>query len=262
MVISAINEPDDWTGLLAGEVCGSGELSERYGALVAAGSRLVVGQLGQSLDGFIASRTGDARFVTGDADREHLHRLRALVDAVVVGVNTVVADDPLLTVRDVPGVSPVRVVLDPQGRAPATARVFHDESAPTVWVVGEDVRREVAGDAALQFHHVDMVKLPLDAADRQGFSPGTVLAALAERQLGRVLIEGGGVTVSRFLAAGAIDRLWVTTAPVLVGDGIPGLRFAGQDRLADALRAPARRFVLGEDVAIELDISAAISSAQ
>jgi 3,4-dihydroxy 2-butanone 4-phosphate synthase/GTP cyclohydrolase II len=84
-----------------------------------------------------------------------------------------------------------------------------------------------------------------------------VLAALAERGLGRVLVEGGGVTVSRFVAAGALDRLFVTTAPLLVGDGVPGLRFDGHDRLADALRAPARRFALGDDLCVELDLSAA-----
>lgn len=253
MVISAIDSPDDWSTLLAGDVTGSGELVQRYGVLVAAGPRLVLGQLGQSLDGFIASRTGDARFVTGAADREHLHRLRALVDAVVVGVNTVVADNPLLTVRDVPGRCPVRVVLDPSGRAPLSAQVFTDDSSPTLWLVGEGAPQHPPA----QFHDVTMVKLPLDALGGAGFSPHTVIAALADRGLGRVLVEGGGVTVSRFLADSAIDRLWVTTAPVLVGDGIPGLRFDGRDRLADALRAPARRFVLGDDIAVELDISSA-----
>jgi riboflavin-specific deaminase-like protein len=251
VVISAINEPDDWTSLLAGDVSGTGELVERYGVLVAAGEALVLGQLGQSLDGFIASRTGDARFVTGAADREHLHRLRALVDAVVVGVNTVIADDPLLTVRDVTGSCPTRVILDPTGRAPLGARVFRDDSAPTLWVVGEGVP-----PLGLSLHHGDVVTLPLDARSGCGFLPQAVIEVLASRGLGRVLVEGGGVTVSRFLAAGAIDRLWVTTAPVLVGDGIPGLRFDGHDRLADALRAPARRFVLGDDMALELNLAA------
>ena len=82
---------------------------------------LVLAQLGQSLDGFIASRTGHAEFVTGPEDREHLHRLRALVDAVVVGVGTVAADDCRLTVRAVPGPHPTRVVLDPSARAPLTS---------------------------------------------------------------------------------------------------------------------------------------------
>ncbi len=241
MVIAAIDESDDWTRLLAGDSSGAGELFERYAALVAAGPGLVLGQLGQSLDGFIASRTGDARFVTGAADREHLHRLRALVDAVVVGVNTVVADDPWLTVRDVPGASPVRVILDPDARTPSTSRVMVDAGTPTLWIVSDDTP-PISGLAP----HVDVVQLSRSPAG-DGFGPNEVLRVLAQRGLTRVLVEGGGVTVSRFVASGVIDRLWVTTAPLLIGDGVPGLRFAGADRLAHALRAPSRRFMLGDD---------------
>ncbi len=242
---------DGWSALLEGRVPVNGELAERYGPLVDAGPSLVLGQLGQSLDGFIAARTGDACFVTGAADRAHLHRLRALVDAVVVGVGTVLADDCRLTVRAVAGPSPVRVVLDPQGRAPAGAHVLCVPDARTLWVVsdaGSPPERPAA--------HVEVLRLARADSDG-GFPPGAVLAALAERGLGRVLVEGGGITVSRFLAAGTLDRLLVTTAPLLVGDGVPGLRFRGHDRLADALRAPSRRFVLGEDVCTELDLAAA-----
>ena len=79
-----------------------------------------------------------------------------------------------------------------------------------------------------------------------------ILDALAERGLRRVLVEGGGRLVSSFLAAGALDRLFVTCAPVLIGDGVPGLRFSGTDVLADAIRPPSRRLVLGDDVCTEL----------
>ena len=131
-----------WEALLAGRTGPvpppGAELVERYGPLVAHRGPLVLAQLGQSLDGFIASRTGHAEFVTGPEDREHLHRLRALVEAVVVGVGTVVADDCRLTVRAVPGPHPTRVVLDPSARAPLTSAVLTDGAAPTLWVVGED----------------------------------------------------------------------------------------------------------------------------
>jgi 3,4-dihydroxy 2-butanone 4-phosphate synthase/GTP cyclohydrolase II len=222
-------------------------LVDRYGPIVRAGPRLVLGQLGQSLDGFIAARTGDAVFVTGDSDREHLHRLRALVDAVIVGVGTVVADDCQLTVRAVEGRSPVRVVLDHSARAPRGARVLTDGTVPTLWCIASDTPApEPVAD------HVEVVPLP---ATNGRFSPHVILRALSRRGLGRVLVEGGGVTVSAFLEAHALDRLYVTTAPLLIGDGVPGLRFAGTDRLSDALRAPARRFDLGADVCMELDLS-------
>jgi 3,4-dihydroxy 2-butanone 4-phosphate synthase/GTP cyclohydrolase II len=241
---------DGWSELLDGRVPSSGELAERYGPLVRAGRDLVVAQLGQSLDGFIAARTGDAVFVTGDADRTHLHRLRALVDAVVVGVGTVATDDCLLTVRAVKGPNPVRVILDPHARAPRDAQLLTDGAAPTLWIVADD--RPAPRSPA---PHVKVLSLPRSGVDG-GFAPDHVIAVLADRRLSRVLVEGGGVTVSRFLASGVLDRLFVTTAPLLVGDGIPGLRFDGKDRLDDALRVPSRRFALGEDVCVELNLSA------
>lgn len=244
---------DVWSELLAGrapERARAGAeamLLERYGPLVAAGTPLTIGQLGQSLDGFIAARSGDAEFVTGEADREHLHRLRALVDAVVVGGATVGADDPRLTVRAVAGTSPVRVVLDPRASVPAGSLVLTDGAAPTLWVVGPDA---VVPDGLGE--HVEVVRLPLTGTHHD---PAQVLTVLRGRGLGRVLVEGGGRLVSAFLRAGLLDRLLLTTAPLLIGDGVPGIRFDGSDRLADALTAPTRRFLLGDDVCTELDLS-------
>ena len=233
---------DDWAQLLAGRVPVAGELAERYGAIVAAGP-VVVAQMGQSLDGFIATRTGDAEFVTGEADRQHLHRLRALVDAVVVGAGTAAADDPRLTVRAVPGPNPVRVVLDPRGILPAGSAVLTDGEAATLWVVGPEVRvpERLAG-------HVEVVRWPTGGA----MAPDEVVALLAARGLGKVLVEGGGRLVSAWVGAGAVDRLWLTTAPVLIGDGVPGLRVEGTDVMAQALRPTARRWLLGDDVATEM----------
>jgi 3,4-dihydroxy 2-butanone 4-phosphate synthase/GTP cyclohydrolase II len=246
---------DVWRELIAGRLPANttdavgAALVERYAPLLTAGPRLVLAQLGQSLDGFIAARTGDAIFVTGEQDREHLHRLRALVDAVIVGVNTVITDDCRLTVRAVEGPSPVRVLLDPTARAPRTAAMLTDGAAPVLWCVASDV--EAPQPSAPQ---VEVLQLPLISGR---FPPAAVLDALTARGLGRVLVEGGGRTVSEFLAARALDRIFVTTAPLLVGDGVPGLRFDGADRLSDALRAPSRRFTFGEDVCVELDLAAA-----
>ncbi|MFF0905172.1 UNVERIFIED_CONTAM: RibD family protein [Kocuria sp. CPCC 205316] len=237
-----------WEGLLAGRTRPApppgAELVERYGPIVAHRGPLVLAQLGQSLDGFIASRTGHAEFVTGPEDREHLHRLRALVDAVVVGVGTVVADDCLLTVRAVAGPHPTRVVLDPSARAPLASAVLTDGAAPTLWVVGEH-----ADVPAAPGPHVAVLRVPVG---EHGLAPQAVLEALARRGLQRVLVEGGGRTVSGFLAAGTLHRLYLTTAPLLIGDGVPGIRFPGADHLSGALRAPVRRFVLGDDLCTEL----------
>jgi GTP cyclohydrolase II len=238
-------EEGEWGLLLSGGHVAGGLLSERYGDLVHPAGPTVLAQLGQSMDGFIASRTGDAVFVTGEEDREHLHRLRALVDAVVVGAATAAADDSRLTVRAVPGPHPVRVVLDPRGRLPKDATLLHDGAAPTLWVVGPEA---MVGAPA---PHVEVVRWP-----RPGpMEPAEVLALLRGRGLRRVLVEGGGRLVTSFVRAGVVERLYLTTAPVLIGDGVPGLRVDGTDLLADALRPPARRWVLGEDVVTELDLT-------
>ena len=101
---------------------------------------VVVGQIGQSLDGRIATASGQAEFINGPAGLAHLHRLRALVDAVIIGVGTALADDPQLTVRRVAGPHPARVVLDPSGRLPASARVFADDGVRRLLVTADGTR--------------------------------------------------------------------------------------------------------------------------
>lgn len=247
------NLPDVWGELLHNRVPQQAVagpeavLLDRHGPLVEAGPVITIAQLAQSIDGFIASRTGDANYVSGEEDREHLHRLRALVDAVVVGAQTVVADDPQLTTRAVPGPSPVRVIIDPRARIAPNARVLTEGSAKTLWCVAAECR------PATPPPHVDLVSLPV-AAGR--IRPQDLLGILRERRLGRVLVEGGGRTVSEFLSAGVLDRLYLTTAPILVGDGIPGVRFAGSDLVADALTAPVQRFSLGRDLCTVFDFVA------
>src|SRR5215204_1570064 len=97
---------------------------------------MVIGQIGQSLDGRVATESGHSHYINGPAGLAHLHRLRALVDAVVVGVGTAVADDPQLTVRRVEGPNPVRVVIDPRGRLPAAARMLADDNTRRIVIAG------------------------------------------------------------------------------------------------------------------------------
>lgn len=219
-------------------------------------------QLGQSLDGCVATASGDSYFVTGPQSLVHLHRLRALCDAVLVGAGTVAADDPLLTTRHVPGPHPVRVVFDPAARLDGSARVLRDAAVPTLWLC--DSRHAGAAQARLQPGstaeapaEVLAVEGLLDAAQpARDPDLARAFAALARRGLRVLLVEGGGVTVSRCLAAGVLDRLHLVVAPVIIGAGRRGLQHPGPVRMADCPRPPARRLLLGDDMLWDLDLRA------
>jgi riboflavin-specific deaminase-like protein len=203
--------------------------------------------LGQSLDGFIATREGCSRYINGAASLAHLHRLRALSDAVLIGVSTAVADEPRLTTRHVPGPSPVRVVLDPRGRLPAGAGLLRDGAAPTLVIrltTGGTCEQRL-GERATALH------LPGEGGR---IEPASIVAALAARGLGRLLVEGGGRTVSCFLEAGLLDRLQLAISPLILGAGRPALPIAPVERLDQALRPAARRYLMGEDVLFDLEL--------
>ena len=211
-----------------------------------------VGQLGQSLDGCIATHTGDSCFVNGPEGLVHVHRLRALCDAVIVGAGTAALDNPQLTTRRVAGPNATRVVLDPSLRVPATARVFQDGQAPTLLVCVEDRRAE----AEARFGAARVV-----AVQRRALAPCLALPdvarALHARGLRRLFVEGGGVTVSEFVRQGCLDRLHLIVAPVVIGDGQRGLTVRPARAMGDALRPPTRTFALGQDVLWDMDLRAA-----
>ncbi len=207
---------------------------------------LVIAQAGQSLDGRIATKGGHSRYVTGPADIRRLHRLRALVDAVVVGASTIAADNPRLTVREVEGENPVRVVLDPNDRLHPTLRVFSDGASRTL------VIRRTLGEQKPSVIKRNILLIP--TSESNGFDPHVILDALRKQGLTRVLIEGGGITVSRFLQAGTLDRLHITVAPLLIGAGRPALSLEPIKSLEQALRPSCRYFRLGDDMLFDLDL--------
>ena len=206
---------------------------------------VAIGQIGQSIDGRIATTTGRSHYINGNASLTHLHRLRATVDAVIVGVGTVCADDPQLTVRRVQGPNPDRVVLDPHGRLPPDARFL-----------GRGVRKIVVTAQGCRCELPDVEVVSLQTCDGL-LPPSTILASLAERGLRRLLIEGGAKTLSHFLQAGCLDRLHVMVAPLILGAGRPGFAFGAIDRVEEALRLPAHIYQLDEDVLFDIDLSSA-----
>jgi len=200
---------------------------------------MVVALLGQSLDGRIATLSGHSHYVNCDAALLHLHRMRALADAVIVGAGTVALDDPQLTVRRCEGSTRLRVVVDPDGRAPTDRKVFRDGRAPTLLAQcapGTDTPG------------IDSLLVPRkdEAMDIEA-----LLAALYARGVRLALVEGGGRTVSHFMTSGRVDRLQLAVAPMVIGSGRPSIALPPIDKLDDALRPPTRRFALGADTLFE-----------
>ncbi|HWK50780.1 MAG TPA: RibD family protein [Steroidobacter sp.] len=210
-------------------------------------SPLVLAQLGQSLDGFIATANGQSHFVTGPTSILHLHCLRALSDCVIVGAGTVAADDPRLTTRLVDGPNPVRVVLDPHLRLRITHQVFSDGQAPTLRVRA----RGVPLPSQLESPNIEDIEVGTLAGK---LDLRALLAELGSRGLRTILVEGGGVTVSAFLAARLVDRMHIVVAPFVIGEGRPGLRIPSADQLRDCVRPPPRVYALGGDVLFDCDM--------
>jgi riboflavin-specific deaminase-like protein len=200
---------------------------------------LVFAQIGQSLDGRVATIDGDAADVSGMEGLKHLHRCRALADCVIVGANTAIQDNPRLTVRLVRGDNPVRVVIDPRGRLQDSAAMLEGERC---LVVQAGDRDRPAG--------VDTLKV---ASSADGLDAVSIIAGLIERGFRRIMIEGGGITIGHFMDADLVDRLHVGIAPLIIGAGPPGLTTSPISLLAQARRPRARVYGLASDIIIDCD---------
>ena len=197
---------------------------------------LVTLKLASSLDGRIATHTGDSRWITGPEARARGHLLRAENDAILVGSGTALADDPDLTCR-LPGLenrSPVRVVLDGGLRLPAASKLAASAARLPTWVV---TLPDAGGDAgkALQDLGVEIIVAPPGLDGRVDVR--AALNELAGRGITRLLVEGGGTVAASLFRADLVDRLaWFRAPTVIGGDGTPGIRAFGVDDLATARR--------------------------
>ncbi len=207
-----------------------------------------------TLDGRTASRTGESKWITGELARREAHRMRASSDAVMVGVGTVLADDPQLTVRAVRGSDPIRIILDAHLRTPPRSRIVrHESSSPTIIFHAVDAspsrRRRLMGDG------VELVAIGRAGARRVGLR--TALRELVRRDVVRLLCEGGSRVHGSLLDGGLVDRVALFLAPRILGDAraIPMADGRGAKRLADSWRicdVSVRR--LGDDLLVTGDV--------
>lgn len=217
----------------------------------------VIVKVAMSLDGRIASASGDARWVSGPEARDWVHRLRTRVDAVVVGSGTQLADDPALTARPA-GIEaphqPARIVVDSRGRTPPTARLFSEAGGPVLIATVEEA--SPAWRAAIEARGGEVLTLPAEAGPNgtQHVDLRALLAALGDRGMLNVMVEGGGVLLGALFDRRLVDRLYAVIAPVVIGAAAAPSAVSG--RGAQVMReAPRLRDLavsrLGEDVLVE-----------
>jgi GTP cyclohydrolase II len=243
----------------AGEVVGARpdglppavDVSQLLGSVTPTTARpYVVLKYAQTLDGRIATATGDARWISGEPERRISHALRAACDAVLVGVGTAIQDDPQLTVRMVPGASPIRVVLDSTLRLPSTAKLLEPD-APTIVVTTDKaapVRRQGLAERG--------IRIEVLPAGPHGVDVDSALAALRHLGVETLLVEGGARVITALLSARVVDRLIVGVAPTIIGRGVEGVGSLDVTSVADGLRLVNRSLhVAGDDVLIAGDMA-------
>jgi len=192
-------------------------INEAYTKFITTGLPFITAKIAMSLDGKIASRSGDARWISSQESRQYVHSLRSRSDAIMTGANTIIADDPQLTARCCGGrggalkEQPLRVVVDGRGRTPLGARVF-TEPGETLLVLGRKASREEK--EAFKQAGAELLELPSE----EGYIDlRNLLRALGERQIASVLVEGGGTLLGSLFDQGLVDRIIVFIAPMIIG---------------------------------------------
>lgn len=226
------------------------ELMEAYLKFVTTGLPFVTAKFAMTLDGKIATRSGESKWITGEKARAYVQKLRAASDAIMVGVNTVVADDPQLTARDKTGVpherQPLRIVVDSRGRTPTHARLLSEpgETLVATATLSAEERQDLTETGA----QVEAVPGKSDLVD-----VAALLQLLANRNKTSVLVEGGGTLLGTMFDRGLVDKVVAFVAPIIVGgeDASSPVGGLGVERMSDALRLHRVRVCeIGGDVAM------------
>ena len=209
------------------------ELNEAYNKFITTGMPFVTVKFAASLDGKIATRTGDSKWITGEAARKHVQHLRYFSDAVMTGANTIIADDPRLTVRlaikgGIAHKQPLKIIIDGLGRTPPQAMIFN-EPGKTLLVLGKNLPPEVKRPLAAT--GAELIELPSEA----GIVDLTqLMSALGKRQITSILVEAGGILLGSLFDAGLVDKVVAFLAPIIIGgeEARPAVAGRGIEKLA------------------------------
>ncbi len=227
-------------------------INESYIKFITSGVPFVLAKFAMSLDGKIATKTGDSRWISGEESRRYVHCLRHQVDAIMVGVNTIIADDPQLTARagregGKAEKQPLRIIVDSRGRTPTTARVLQMPGKTLVAVAGEI---ESAKAGALTQTGAEVLRLP---SREEQVDLGELLRVLGKREVTSLLVEGGATLFGSLFEQDLVDKLLVFIAPIIIGGGEAksSVEGKGVEKVAQAMslsRVKVER--LGDDVLI------------
>jgi len=223
--VTVEDQADASVGAVPGPVAPPGEARPRP---------LVTIKIAQTLDGRIATRTGQSQWITSEGARALAHELRATHDAVLVGIGTVLHDNPRLTVRMVDGPDPLRVVVDSNLRIPLDSYLLAEKAERTICLAAPSAPAERA-----QAVEARGARVLYGVADRQGLDLGDGLCRLAKLGIRSVMVEGGSGIVTSLLRDRLVDRLVVCIAPMILGTGLDAVGDLGLQDLARALRFQA-----------------------
>ncbi|OGO03979.1 MAG: riboflavin biosynthesis protein RibD [Chloroflexi bacterium RBG_13_54_9] len=228
------------------------ELNEAYFKFIISRLPFVTAKFAMSLDGKIATKTGDSQWITGEEARRYAHSLRRVSDAIMVGVNTVISDDPQLTARDIDedahqSRQPLRVVVDSRGRTPASARILH---MPGKTIIATTASIEPTKVRELREAGAEVLSLP---AKRDRVDLPELMRTLGSRKITSVLVEGGGTLLGSFFDQGLVDKVYAFVAPVIIGGkrAVTAVEGRGVSKITEALQLRRLRVErLGDDVMI------------
>lgn len=228
------------------------EVNEAYTKFITTGIPFITAKFAISLDGKIATKSGDSRWISCEEARKYVHNLRYTTDAIMAGVNTVLADDPCLTTRcggkgGTARKQPLRVIVDSKGRTPVTARVF-SEPGKTLLAVGRLVKPE--GATALAQVGAELLELP--SADGL-VDLEKLLIALGERGITSVLVEGGGILLGSLFDYRLVDKVIIFISPIIIGGEGAKTAVAGKgvDKVVNSFKLERSKVEkLGEDLMV------------
>ena len=200
--------------------------------------KFFIAQLGQSLDGKIALFNGNSHYINSQKSILYLHALRCICDGLLVGVNTVINDNPLLTTRYMTGSSPMRIIIDPSLKLTNRLNIFKDGNKNIVFT-------QKASKKTL--NNTTIYKLP-----KKNFTK-SVYQKIIDLNFNYILVEGGATTISNFLEQELLDIMQFIIAPIIIGSGIDSIKLKSISNLKNALRPKSHLYKLGDEIIASLE---------